>query len=90
MAVDWESLNKEIEASADRTKERLADRISSLTRMTEDEIQDLLPEEADKEKMVRLMTIVRSSDEHNKKVSNLISNIEELGGIVLSLLDKFV
>ena len=93
MPIEWEEFDSEvdaiIESSADKTDEKLASKISSITRMTDDEVQELFPDPADVKKLTELMKIVKSSEERNTKVNNIVSNAEKFGGIVLTLLDKF-
>ena len=94
MPVDWDGLKAElpgiIEESGNRTDERLASRISSLVRMTDEEIQELFPDPADVAKLADLMTIVKSAEDRNTKINNLVANAESLSGVVLTLLGKFV
>jgi hypothetical protein len=93
MPVNWEEFDSEIdsiiEESASATDERLASRISSITRMTDEEVQELFPNPADVKKLTELMKIVKSSEDRNSKINNIVSNAEDFGGIVLSLLQKF-
>lgn len=92
MPVNWEDFDSEIdsiiEASADATDDQLASRISSITRMTDEEIKELFPNPADVKKLAKLMKIVKSSEDRNNKIDRIVSNAEEFGGIVLSLLQK--
>jgi NAD(P)-dependent dehydrogenase (short-subunit alcohol dehydrogenase family) len=93
MPIDWEKFDSEIdsiiESSAEATDEKLASKISSITRMTDDEVQELFPYPADVKKLAELMKIVKSEEERNTKISNIVSNAEKFGGIVLTLLEKF-
>ena len=93
MPVDWDKFDSEmgtiIEDSASATDEILASRISSVTRMTDEEVQKLFPDPADVEKLIELMKIVKSSQRRNTKVKKIVSNAEDFGGIVLTLLQKF-
>jgi hypothetical protein len=93
MPIDWDEFENEIdeiiETSSTSTDERLASKISSITRMTDEEVQELFPEPADVKKLSELMKIVKSADDRNSKVNNIISNAEEFGGIILTLLSKF-
>lgn len=92
MPIDWEKFDSEIDAvieeSANKTDEKLASRISSITRMTDEEVQELFPDPADVKKLSRLMAIVKSAEDRNTKVNKIVDNAEEFGGIVLSLLGK--
>lgn len=90
MPIDWDEIDKVIDKAAESTDQKLASRISSLTRMTDEEIQDLFPNPADKEKLTKLMKIVKSSEDRNTKVNKIVANAEEFGGTVLSLIGRFV
>ncbi len=92
MPVNWDELDSEIDSiidnSADTTDERLASRISSLTSMTDEEVQELFPKPADVKKLAELMKIVKSAEDRNTKINNIVTNAEKFGGIVLTLLGK--
>jgi len=94
MPVNWDEFDNEIDSiienSAAATDERLASRISSLTRMTDDEVRELFPDPADVKKLVELMKIVKSTEERNTKINKIVANVENYGGIVLTLLNKSV
>jgi hypothetical protein len=93
MPVNWDEFDSEIdsiiEESAGATDARLASRISSITRMTDDEVEELFPDPADVKMLKDLMMIVKSSEDRNNKINRIVSNAEEFGGIVLTLLQKF-
>lgn len=93
MPIDWDefesNLNDTIDNATDRTDTKLASRISSITRMTDDEIEELFPKPADVKKLVKLMKIVKSAGDRNNKINKIISNVEELAGTVLTVLEKF-
>jgi hypothetical protein len=90
MALDFSNID--IDAIADdaaqKTDDKLAGQISSLTRMTDAEIKALFPKAADAKKLVALMQIVKSAETRNKKISNIVENSEKFAGIVITLLDK--
>jgi hypothetical protein len=93
MPVNWEEFDREIdsiiESSADATDDMLASRISSITRMTDEEVKELFPSPADAKRLTELMKIVKSAEDRNIKINRIVSNSEKFGGIVLSLLQKF-
>ena len=93
MAIDWDKFEEEldtiIEESAAATDEKLASKMSSITRMTDEEVQELFPEPADVKKLTELMRIVKSAEERNTKITNIVSNADKFGGIILTLLAKF-
>lgn len=94
MPINWDEFDREIdsiiEESAGATDKRLASRISSVTRMTEDEVQKLFSEPADVKRLIDLMKIVKSSEHRNTKINQIVSNAEEFGSVILILLKKFV
>lgn len=94
MPVDWDKfdndLNSIIDNAATATDEKLASRVSSLTRMTDEEVQELFPEPADVKRLAQLMKVVKSSEDRNTKVNNIIANTQEFSGVILTLLSKFV
>lgn len=94
MPVNWDDFDIEVDAAietaAGATDDQLASRISSLTRMTDAEVKALFPEAADLKKLSDLMKIVNSSEARNTKVNRIVDNAEQFGGIVLTLLQKFV
>jgi hypothetical protein len=93
MPIDWEKLGKEIDAALKRaekrTNDKLASRVASLTRLTEEEIKDLFPTPADVDKLKKLMEIVKSDEDRNRKVVLLKTNIENVAETVVKLLEKF-
>lgn len=90
---DWEKLEKVLdEATKDATKKtdvKLATKIASVTRLTNEEIMDMFPEPSDAQKLVELMKIVKSAEDRNIKIDKIVENSEKLGGVVLTLLSKF-
>ena len=93
MTINWDKSDSEIdliiENSAEATDEKLASSISSITRMTDEEVKELFPSPADVKKLTELMKIVKSSQNRNEKINNIVAKSEELGGVILSLLQKF-
>ena len=94
MAINWDDFDNEINDIVDnastQTDEQLASRISSLTKMTDDEVKELFPNPSDVKKLTKLMKIVKSSEDKNIKVKKIMDNTEEFSGVIVSLLGKFV
>ncbi|MGI9282847.1 MAG: hypothetical protein ACR2PX_24890 [Endozoicomonas sp.] len=92
MAIDWDSfesdLDERVDNAGDRTDAKLAEKMSSITRMTDDEIQELLPNPADAKKLTALMKIVKSAEDRNTKVNKIVANVEDFGGVLVTLLEK--
>lgn len=94
MAIDWngfeEQLDRAIEDGVVAIDDEHASEISSLTRMTDEEIKELFPKPADLKNLAKLMKIVRSADARNVKIDRIVQNSEKFAGIVLDLVGKFV
>jgi len=90
MPIDWTDVDVALENAKKKTDDELAGKVSSLTRFNDDEVKKLFPEQGDVEKLKRLMSIVQSSADEQKKLNDLASNVRDLGGIVLKLLAKVV
>ena len=73
-----------------RTNAELATEIATLTTLSANEIENMLPRRADKLKLAELITIVDSSSAQNKKVKALDDNFAELGGVTIKLLKRFL
>jgi hypothetical protein len=92
-AIDWNAFDQEIGAAIDRAANRtdaqLASRVSSITRLTDAEIQSLFPTPADVKRLGDLLKIVNAATDKNTKINDLITNIESLAGTVITLVGKF-
>ncbi len=92
MPIDWDTFDSDIDVaiteSANATDDKLASKISSITRMTDEEVKELFPVPADTKKLAELMKIVKSSEDRNTKINSIVANAEGFGGIVLTLLGK--
>ncbi|MBE9469310.1 MAG: hypothetical protein IMY72_13465 [Bacteroidetes bacterium] len=92
MPIDWNDLEKDMdkaaEDGAEKTDEKLASKISSITRLTDEEIVELFPEPSDVKKLFELMKIVKSGEDRNNKINKIVDNSEKFAGIVVTLLGK--
>lgn len=90
MSIDWEKLERNAKAAAtragDKTDEALAAKVSSFTRLNDEDVLKLFPKSADAEKVVKLMRIVRSSESQNRKVKEIQDNVGEFAGVMTKLL----
>ncbi len=78
---------KSISSEARRaTNAALAGEISSLTRLSEQDIQRLLPLKADKERFADLMAIVVDATDDNTKIAALKKNLDQVGGVLVRIL----
>lgn len=76
----------QMDEDARQIDQELASQISGLTTMTDDQINSIAPEKADKEKLAKLLGIVKSATEENNKVTQLTTNIEDLAGTIVKVL----
>lgn len=72
------------------TNAQLADELAKRTPLKTEELNKLLPRKIDKENFNKLLDIVNSSASQQKKLASLKENIEDLGGVVIKLLDKYL
>ena len=85
MGLNW----SEIAAEARRETARdLAGDISSLTTMTDREINELFPKSSDKQRLAELMEIVNGAGSRNEKINGIVDNIEDLAGVILKVVAK--
>jgi hypothetical protein len=87
---DWEAIDADIKRAGEQTDATLAARISSVSRLTDSEIKVLFPKPADAARLLELMQIVKASTNTMDRANRLADNIRQLGGVVITLLDKFV
>ena len=94
MPINWDEFNdgldEDIQNAADATDDKLASKLSSLTRMTDEEVKELFPVPSDVKKLTELMAIVHSSTDRNTKINNIVTNAEKFGGVMMTLIGKFV
>ena len=76
-------ISREVRESTNRA---LADEISSLTVLTEEDVDRLLPRKADKEQFGTLMAIVASGTDDNRKVAALRDNLDDVGVVMVRIL----
>jgi hypothetical protein len=76
--------------ASERTKKVFANKISSLTILTSDEVQKLFPEKADRKELDTFLKIVNEDIDDKLKKIKLIENIEKVGGAILKIGKKFM
>ena len=93
MPIDWDKFGQDVDAAIGnagaKTDAILAGRIASVTRLTEEEVQEMFPAPGDAKKLGQLMQIVKGATERNQKINQIAANMQDFGGIVLKLLEKF-
>jgi len=94
MAIDWtkyqNELDQTVNEAGDKTDKRLAQKISSITRLTELEVKQLFPDPGDVKRLGELIAIIRRAGDKNEKISMIVGNAERFGSIIFTLLDKHV
>ena len=75
--------------SARKTDAKLIDEITTVTPLTKDRLNELLPTKSDKQHFAELMQIVHKATNENKKLVELKNNIDRLGPIALKALKFF-
>jgi hypothetical protein len=70
----------------EQTNRALADEISSLTFLTEEEVERILPRKVDKERFGDLMAIVPAHTDDNTKVASLREKLDEVGVVLVKVL----
>lgn len=93
MPIDWDKFDQDLNTAAakagQKTDAALAGKLSSISRLTDEEITELFPDPADAKKLGELMQIVKSAGDRNEKVNRIVANAEKFGGVVFTLLQKF-
>lgn len=85
MGLNWSEIAAE---ARQETARDLAGDISSLTTMTDREINELFPKPGDKQRLAELMEIVNGAGSRNEKINGIVDNIEDLAGVVLKIVAK--
>jgi hypothetical protein len=79
----FQRISREARESTNRA---LEGEISSLTFLSEDDVQRLLPRKRDKESFGRLMAIVASRTDEGAKVAAIRENLDEVGRVLVRVL----
>lgn len=92
MPIDWDAFDRDVDAAlaraGARTDAALAARVAAVSKLTEAEVLSMFPEAGDVDRVRRLMLIVNSAEDQNRKISRIITDIEDLAGVVVTLLGK--
>jgi hypothetical protein len=72
----------------ERTNRALAGEISSLTFLTQEDVERLLPRKADKERFGRLMAILSARSSDNAKLAALRDQLDDVGQVLLKILKE--
>ena len=83
----FEKVSREARESTNRA---LAQELTSLTFLTEQDVERLLPRKVDKERFGTLMAIVAAETDDNTKVAALKENMDEVGSVLMKILRLFL
>lgn len=82
-------LEKRAEEARQKTNKELSGDIARLSKLTEREVDRLLPTKADRVAFLKLREILLAETEEAKKQTALLENGQELGGVILRVFDLF-
>ena len=74
----------------EETNRNLAGEISSLTFLTEEDVDRILPRKVDKERFGTLMAIVAARTDENTRLATLRENLDEVGAVLLRVLRELL
>lgn len=83
-----EEFEKILDEASKATNDQLKDKISALTKFTPEDLDKIAPTLEDKNKLLGLMKIVRSTADDNDKKAQILANIEMYAGIILNIAGK--
>ena len=84
------SFDDALDEAENMTNEQLASKITSIVKISQQNLQTFFPAKVDKEKLYTLIKIVRSSADENKKKQEIISKIGDYVGTILTLTKMFL
>ncbi|MSS71264.1 MAG: hypothetical protein EXS64_07225 [Candidatus Latescibacteria bacterium] len=85
MNATWDEIRKKAKKQTDDT---FASKVSSLTRLTDEEIKEITPSALDKERLATLLGIVADATKSNTEKAQAIREINGLAEITIPLLLK--
>ena len=85
MGLNWSEVAAK---AAKETDDQLAGDISSLTTMTDSEINQLFPTRDDKQRLAELMEIVKTAGSRNQKINRIVDSIRDLADVVLKIVGR--
>jgi hypothetical protein len=72
-----------------KTKKQFSDELSSFTKLTAEEIQQLFPKKSDRDELLTLLEIIYSASDENEKKAEIAEKIGKIGGVVIKLAKNF-
>ena len=92
MPVNWNEFDpsREMERIDARAKERFFAEISSLTRMTEADFEEMCPTKEDREALSAMVKGVKTATSAHEKQQIIINNVEKFATSIVSIIEKFI
>ena len=84
------SLEELAEEAGNMTDQQLSGQISSLTRLTQDEINSIAPAPLDKQNLNKLIGIIKDTSKSNEQKAESIKNIDQHLSLLVSIVSKFI
>lgn len=85
-----DAIREASERAVRETNAELDARIASMTRLTQQEIQNAFPTKADKQKLDELIGILKSETEQQEKIHAIVENSERFAGVIITLLGRII
>jgi hypothetical protein len=76
--------------AANLTNKELGVEIAKLTKLSSQNLSDLLPAKRDKEAFIKLMTQVEADTAMDTKIANLVDNIRVVGPVIFKILKVLI
>lgn len=87
MDSTWEEIRKKAKRQTD---DIFSSKVSSLTRLTDNEIKEITPSALDKERLASLLGIIADTKKSNTEKAEAIRNLSGLAEIAVPLLLKLL
>ncbi len=93
MSEDWdnnfdEDLDRAAKSAKDRTDKQLSENTENLIQLSEEDIKSICPSNADKEKLDKLLNVVKGATDDNHKINSIFDSTKEFQQIILNILKK--
>lgn len=73
---------------AKQTNKQLAGELAKIGPLSARDINNLLPNKIDKERLQKLINIVNTSSSEAEKIASLRENVTELGSVIIKVISK--
>ncbi len=87
MSQTWQDI---LQAAGQKTDAEFASQLSSLTHLTDDEINTIAPTNIDKVNLTKLLKVVNDSTLNNSQKADAIKNATDILNIAVPLISKLL